>query len=114
MSAVIVTKDTFEQEVLKAEVPVVVDFWATWCGPCQLQSPELAKFERAHEGKVKTVNYSYTDRIQKRGGVCKGSRTPECGSACSTVPVRNVLNTDYYKSSQYILCSCTLPLGARP
>lgn len=62
MSAVIVTKDTFEEEVLKSEVPVVVDFWATWCGPCQLQSPELAKFEREHEGKIKTVKINVDEQ----------------------------------------------------
>ena len=62
MAAVIVTKDTFEEEVLKSEVPVVVDFWATWCGPCQLQSPELAKFEREHEGKIKTVKINVDEQ----------------------------------------------------
>ena len=62
MAAVIVTKDTFEEEVLKSEVPVVVDFWATWCGPCQLQSPELAKFDRDHEGKINTAKINVDEQ----------------------------------------------------
>lgn len=55
MPATVVKKANFEEEVLRSDIPVVVDFWAVWCGPCSLQSPELAKFQRAHEGEVKTV-----------------------------------------------------------
>lgn len=55
MPATVVKKANFEEEVLRSEIPVVVDFWAVWCGPCSLQSPQLAKFQRAHEGEVKTV-----------------------------------------------------------
>ena len=58
MDVVTLTKDNFEQEVLAAKVPILIDFWATWCGPCQLQSPvvdEIAK-EMGDQVKVCKVN----------------------------------------------------------
>ncbi len=53
MAAVNVTKENFEEEVLKSELPVVVDFWATWCGPCQIMGPIVEELSAELEGKVK-------------------------------------------------------------
>ncbi|MBQ7907437.1 MAG: thioredoxin [Clostridia bacterium] len=49
-----VTKDTFNEEI-KAEVPVIVDFYADWCGPCKMIAPHLEEIEREYEGKVKIL-----------------------------------------------------------
>ena len=51
--ALIVTDDSFEQEVLQADKPVVVDFWAEWCGPCKMIAPILDEIAQEFEGKVK-------------------------------------------------------------
>ena len=48
-----ITAETFESEVLNSEIPVLVDFFATWCGPCQMIGPVLDKLSGEYEGKVK-------------------------------------------------------------
>ncbi len=48
-----VTDDTFEQEVLKAGEPVLVDYWADWCGPCKMIAPVLDEIADEYAGKVK-------------------------------------------------------------
>lgn len=53
MAEIIISESNFEQEVLKAETPVLVDFWATWCGPCRMLAPTIAKIAEQQEGKVK-------------------------------------------------------------
>ena len=49
------TDSTFEEMVLKNEKPVVVDFWAAWCGPCRMVSPELERLAEKYEGSVEVV-----------------------------------------------------------
>jgi thioredoxin len=48
-----ITSDTFEDEVLKSEIPVMVDFWAEWCGPCKALSPTVDAIAEEYAGKLK-------------------------------------------------------------
>jgi thioredoxin 2 len=64
------TADTFDTE-LKASVPVVVDFWAPWCGPCKMIAPALEHLSLAHAGRLKVVRLNVDDApaISARHGV---------------------------------------------
>ena len=55
MSTVTVDKNNFEDTVLKSDIPVVVDFWAEWCGPCKMIAPSLEEISTEMEGSVKVT-----------------------------------------------------------
>jgi thioredoxin 1 len=61
------TDATFEQDVLKASGPVVVDFWAEWCGPCRMIAPALEEISKSLNGKVKIVKLNVDENPAKFG-----------------------------------------------
>ena len=50
-----VTDDTFEQEVLQSQTPVLVDYWAEWCGPCKMIAPALDQIASEYQGRLKVA-----------------------------------------------------------
>ena len=66
-----VTTETFEQEVLKSDKPVIVDFWAEWCGPCHAVSPVLDKIaeERSDELRLVKVNIDEEPALAQKYGI---------------------------------------------
>src|ERR671934_254118 len=66
-----VTESSFEQEVLESDTPVIVDFWAEWCGPCHAVSPVLDRIaeERANELKLVKVNIDEEQGLAQKYGI---------------------------------------------
>mgnify|MGYP002586933108 CR=1 FL=1 len=70
MSVVTITKDNFKTEVLESERPVLLDFWAPWCGPCRMVSPVVDEIAAENEGfKVGKVNVDEEMDLAMRFGV---------------------------------------------
>ena len=70
MSEIVITKENFEQEVINADRPVLVDFWASWCGPCQMLAPIIAEIAETETGiKVGKVNVDEQPELAQQFGI---------------------------------------------
>ena len=70
MAVLTITKDNFEQEVLKSEKPVLLDFWASWCGPCRMVSPIVDEIAQERPDiKVVKVNVDQEQDLALQYGV---------------------------------------------
>lgn len=70
MNEVVITSKNFEEEVLKSDKPVIVDFWASWCGPCRTLSPTLEEIAKEHpEIKICKCNVDEENELAKQYNV---------------------------------------------
>ncbi|MBI4727867.1 thioredoxin [candidate division TA06 bacterium] len=67
MGAIHLTDINFDQEVLKSNIPVLVDFWASWCGPCRMVGPIVEELSNDYQGKVKITKVDVDANPEKSG-----------------------------------------------
>ena len=71
MSSIAITNDNFESEVLGSPIPVLIDFWASWCGPCKMIGPVIEQIAEEYSGRLKVgkVNIDENGAITERHGI---------------------------------------------
>ena len=71
MAELKITRENFENEVMKSNIPVLIDFWAPWCGPCRMMGPVIEQLADEYEGKAKVgkVNVDEEGELSQAFGV---------------------------------------------
>ena len=71
MAEITLTSDNFAKEVLESDIPVLVDFWASWCGPCKMLGPVISELAEENEGKIKVgkVNVDDEEELAAQYGI---------------------------------------------
>lgn len=67
MSEIIVTKSNFEEEVINSSIPVLVDFWASWCGPCMMLAPIIEEIAEENKGTIKVCKVNVDEEGELAG-----------------------------------------------
>ena len=74
MAMIHITSQNFKEEVLQSDLPVLVDFWAPWCGPCRMLAPVLEEFAQEQAGKVKVAKVNVDEEMELAAQFVKSTR----------------------------------------